>query len=96
MFEVTPFVVGMAFVALQGAQVIGRFTGDALTNRIGARGVVTQGLVIALVGTAAAVAFPSAAMTLVGFACAGWASPRPSRSRCTPRTNCPAWPTATA
>lgn len=72
MFAVTPFVVGMAFVALQGAQVIGRFTGDALTNRIGPRAAVTQGVIIAGVGMAIAVAFPSAASTLIGFACAGW------------------------
>lgn len=72
MFAVSPFVVGMAFVALQGGQVLGRFTGDALTNRIGVRAAVTQGTVIALLGTSAAVAFPSTASTLIGFACAGW------------------------
>ena len=72
MFEVTPFVVGMAFVALQGAQVIGRFTGDALTDRIGPRLAVTQGVIIAGLGMAVAVAFPSAVSTLIGFACAGW------------------------
>lgn len=72
MFPVSPFLVGMAFVALQGAQVIGRFSGDALTNRIGARAAVTQGVVIAGLGMGVAVAFPSAAATLIGFACAGW------------------------
>ncbi|AQP50298.1 MFS transporter [Tessaracoccus flavescens] len=72
MFTVSPFVVGMAFVALQGAQVIGRFTGDALTNRIGPRLAVTQGVIIAGIGMGLAVAFPSAWATLAGFACAGW------------------------
>ena len=35
-FEATPFLAGMAFVALQGAQTIGRFTGDAIVDRLGA------------------------------------------------------------
>ena len=72
MFEVSPFLVGMAFVALQSVQVVGRFTGDALTNRFGPRAAVTQGAIVAGVGMALAVAFPSPALTLVGFACAGW------------------------
>src|SRR5690625_6628703 len=36
-FEVTPFMAGMAFVALQGAQTIGRFTGDFVVDRLGDR-----------------------------------------------------------
>ena len=72
MFEVSPFLVGMAFVALQSVQVVGRFTGDALTNRFGPRAAVTQGAIVAGVGMALAVAFPAPALTLVGFACAGW------------------------
>jgi MFS family permease len=71
-FTVAPFVVGMAFVALQGSQMIGRFTGDALTNRIGPRAAVTQGMLIAAVGMGLAVAFPTPVTTLIGFACAGW------------------------
>lgn len=71
-FTVAPFVVGMAFVMLQGTQMIGRFTGDALTNRIGPRAAVTQGLVIAAVGMTLAVVFPTPWTTLIGFACAGW------------------------
>ena len=72
MFDIIPFVAGLAFVALQGAQMIGRFTGDALVNRIGARPAVTLGLATAAVGMGFAVAFPSPAATIVGFACAGW------------------------
>lgn len=72
MFVVTPFLVGMPFVALQSAQVVGRFTGDALTNRFTPRIAVTQGAIIAGLGMALAVLFPTPAMTLVGFACAGW------------------------
>ncbi|RMB61217.1 MFS transporter [Tessaracoccus antarcticus] len=71
-FVVTPFLAGMAFVALQGAQMVGRFTGDALVNRLGSRPALMQGGAIAALGMAAAVAFPSPAATLIGFACAGW------------------------
>lgn len=71
-FTVAPFMVGMAFVALQGMQMIGRFTGDALTNRLGARAAVTQGFVVAVVGMGVAIAFPSPATTLIGFGAAGW------------------------
>lgn len=71
-FEVIPFVVGMGFVALQGAQTIGRFTGDWLVERIGQQLAVVQGAIIAAVGMSAALVFPSAATTIVGFACAGW------------------------
>lgn len=71
-FAVAPFMVGMAFVALQAMQMIGRFTGDALTNRIGSRAAVTQGLIIACVGMGLAVAWPSPVATLIGFGCAGW------------------------
>lgn len=72
MFEVMPFVAGLAFVALQGAQMIGRFTGDALVNRIGARPAVTLGVSVAALGMGLAVAFPHPASTIIGFACAGW------------------------
>ena len=72
MFDVIPFVAGLAFVALQLAQMIGRFTGDALVNRIGARPAVTWGVSVAALGMGMAVAFPHPATTVIGFACAGW------------------------
>lgn len=72
MFKVIPFVAGLAFVALQGAQMIGRFTGDALVNRIGARPAVTLGVSVAAVGMGVAVSFPHPVTTILGFACAGW------------------------
>ena len=59
-FEVIPFVAGMAFVGLQGAQLIGRFTGDALVSRIGPRFAVVQGGIIAFLGWGVATAIPSA------------------------------------
>lgn len=72
MFTVSPFLAGMAFVALQTSQMLGRFTGDALTNRVGPRVAVTQGVLVAGVGMGVAVLVPSPASTLIGFACAGW------------------------
>ncbi len=71
-FDITLFVTGMAFVALQGAQMIGRFTGDALVNRLGHRPALIQGGAIAAAGMLFAVLVPSPATTIIGFACAGW------------------------
>lgn len=71
-FAVVPFIAGMAFVALQGSQMVGRFTGDALVDRFGPIGSLVQGAVVAAVGMGLALSFPSAVFTIVGFACAGW------------------------
>ncbi|GAB3816195.1 MFS transporter [Tessaracoccus terricola] len=71
-FVVVPFVAGMAFVALQGTQMVGRFMGDGLVDRFGPRGALVQGAVIAVVGMGLALTFPNAVGTIIGFACAGW------------------------
>ncbi|WP_010551003.1 MFS transporter [Brachybacterium paraconglomeratum] len=71
-FEATPFLAGMAFVALQGAQTIGRFTGDAIVDRLGDRVTARVGALIALVGMIIALLLPSPATALLGFAAAGW------------------------
>lgn len=71
-FEATPFLSGMAFVALQGAQTIGRFTGDAIVDRLGDRVTARVGALIALVGMSIALLLPSPATALLGFAAAGW------------------------
>lgn len=71
-FEATPFLAGMAFVALQGAQTIGRFTGDAIVDRLGDRVTARVGALIALVGMSIALLLPSPATALLGFAAAGW------------------------
>ena len=71
-FEVIPFVAGMAFVGLQGAQLIGRFTGDALVSRIGPRPAVVQGGIIAFLGMGLSLIWPSPTTTILGFACVGW------------------------
>ena len=67
-----PFLWGMAFVALQGAQMVARFVGDAVVNRLGQRFTITVGMLLATVGLGAAVCFPSPAFALIGFALAGW------------------------
>ncbi|MDO5067901.1 MAG: MFS transporter [Propionibacteriaceae bacterium] len=71
-FEVIPFLTGMAFVALQGMQLIGRFTGDALVARLGAVASTVQGALLAGLGMSVALIWPSPATTIVGFACIGW------------------------
>ena len=71
-FEVIPFVAGMAFVGLQGAQLIGRFTGDALVSRIGPRFAVVQGGIIAFLGMGLSLIWPSPTTAILGFACVGW------------------------
>ena len=68
----TPFLAGMAFVALQGAQTIGRFTGDAVVDRLGDRATARLGGVVAATGMSIALLFPSPATALFGFAAAGW------------------------
>ncbi|MGO2773551.1 MAG: MFS transporter, partial [Brachybacterium tyrofermentans] len=69
---VTPFVAGMAFVALQGAQTIGRFTGDVVVDRLGDRTTARLGALIAAVGMSFALLVPSPITAMVGFAAAGW------------------------
>ncbi|MGO1489464.1 MAG: MFS transporter [Arachnia sp.] len=71
-FVLTPFVAGMAFVALQSAQMVGRFTGDALVDKLGSRPALIQGGTIAAAGMLVAILFPTPVTTLIGFACAGW------------------------
>ena len=71
-FEVTPFVAGMAFVALQGAQTIGRFTGDFVVDRLGDRATARLGALIAATGMSFALLVPTPVTAMIGFAAAGW------------------------
>lgn len=71
-FTVTPFVAGMAFVALQGAQTIGRFTGDAVVDRLGDRVTARIGAVLSAAGMSLALLVPHPVTAMIGFACAGW------------------------
>lgn len=71
-FEVTPFMAGMAFVALQGAQTIGRFTGDAVVDRLGDRLTARIGALIVAAGMSLTLLVPTTTTALIGFAAAGW------------------------
>jgi len=71
-FGAAPFLAGMAFVAMQGAQTIGRFTGDAVVDRLGDRTTARLGALVGMAGMSLALLMPSPAMALIGFAAAGW------------------------
>lgn len=71
-FTVTPFVAGLAFVALQGAQTIGRFTGDAVVDALGDRLTARLGALLSGIGMTIALLVPSPVTALIGFAMAGW------------------------
>ena len=71
-FGASPFLAGMAFVALQGAQTIGRFTGDAVVDRLGDRTTARLGALTGMTGMSLALLVPSPATALLGFAAAGW------------------------
>ncbi|WP_456786071.1 MFS transporter [Cellulomonas sp. P5_C5] len=62
---------GLAFVSLQVAMTIGRLTGDRVVDRFGQRRVARVGGVAIAIGMGLALAVPSLATTLVGFALAG-------------------------
>jgi MFS family permease len=62
---------GLAFVALQGMQFVGRLLGDRLVDRFGQRAVARFGGTIAAVGMGIALGFPSTPLTVVGFGAAG-------------------------
>jgi MFS family permease len=62
---------GLGFVALQSAMTVGRLTGDRVVDRFGQRRVVEVGGALTAAGMGLALAFPSVATTLIGFALAG-------------------------
>lgn len=72
-------LAGLAFISVQGAQLIGRFTGDLLVERFGAAhvGQMGGGCVVAGAGTAFFASFVLdgpvlLAVLLAGFLLAGW------------------------
>ncbi|HEX7351031.1 MFS transporter [Brachybacterium sp.] len=71
-FGAAPFLAGMAFVAMQGAQTIGRFTGDAVVDRLGDRATARLGALVGMAGMSLALLMPSPVLALIGFAAAGW------------------------
>ncbi|SHH17305.1 MFS transporter [Geodermatophilus nigrescens] len=62
---------GLGFVALSVAMTVGRLTGDRVVDRFGQRRVARGGGALIAVGMGLALAVPSLATTLVGFALAG-------------------------
>lgn len=60
------------FVALVGAQFIGRLLGDRLVDRFGQRNVARVGGLIAALGMGAALIVPTVPGTILGFAAAGF------------------------
>lgn len=60
------------YIALVGAQFVGRMIGDRLVDRFGQRTVARSGGLIAAVGMALALAVPTATGTILGFATAGF------------------------
>ncbi|MET0757350.1 MAG: MFS transporter [Mycobacterium sp.] len=65
-------VAVFGYVALVGFMFIGRLIGDRLVDRFGERTVVRAGGFIAAAGMGYALAFPSVAGTIAGFAAAGF------------------------
>ena len=64
-------IAGLGFVALTGAQFIGRLLGDRLVDRFGQRTVARAGGIIAAVGMGTALAVAGIPGTILGFAAAG-------------------------
>jgi MFS family permease len=65
-------IAPLGFIALVGAQFIGRIIGDPLTDRFGQRWVARIGGIIAAAGMTLALAFPSVPGTILGFAAVGF------------------------
>lgn len=65
-------IASLGFIALVGAQFIGRLLGDGLVDRFGQRTVARVGGLIAAVGMGFALAFPSVPGTIAGFAAVGF------------------------
>ncbi|MEV0299699.1 MFS transporter [Streptomyces prasinus] len=60
------------FIALVGAQFIGRILGDRLVDRFGQRAVARAGGLVAAAGMGLALAVPTVPGTILGFAAAGF------------------------
>lgn len=62
------------YIALVGAQFIGRMIGDGMVDRFGQRTVARAGGLLIALGMGLALAFPSVPGTILGFAVAGFGS----------------------
>lgn len=70
----TAAIAAFGYVALTGAQFVGRLIGDRLVDRFGQRAIARSGGALAAVGMGAALAFPSVPLTIIGFALVGLGS----------------------
>ncbi|WP_399881039.1 MFS transporter [Streptomyces sp. BBFR51] len=68
----TVALAASGYVALVGAQFVGRIVGDRLVDRFGQRAVARSGALIAAVGMGLALAVPTVPGTVLGFAAAGF------------------------
>ncbi|MBU9765307.1 MFS transporter [Mycobacterium sp. TNTM28] len=66
-----PAVAVFGYIALVGFMFVGRLTGDRLVDRFGEAAVARTGGMIAAAGMGAALAYPTLATTIGGFALAG-------------------------
>jgi len=66
-----PAAAGLGFVALSAAMTVGRLTGDRVVDRFGQRRVARAGGALTAAGMGLALAVPTIATTLLGFALAG-------------------------
>ncbi|WP_372592801.1 MFS transporter [Actinotalea sp.] len=64
-------VASFGFIAVVGAQFVGRLLGDRLVDRFGQRAVARAGGVLVAVGMGSALAVPTIPGTMVGLAAAG-------------------------
>lgn len=64
-------IAALGYVALLGAQFVGRLVGDRLVDALGERTVTRVGGLLLAVGMGLALAFPSVPGTIAGFAAAG-------------------------
>ncbi|WP_417365555.1 MFS transporter [Glutamicibacter arilaitensis] len=67
-----PQLAASGYIALVGAQFIGRILGDGMVDRFGQRLVAQTGGVLVALGMGLALAFPTIPGTLAGFAAAGF------------------------
>ncbi|KAB8164659.1 MFS transporter [Streptomyces sp. 3MP-14] len=67
----SPFIGGMAFMALQGTQTVARLLGDRVVHRLGDRATARIGGLLVLVGMGVALLWPSVPTTVLGFGLCG-------------------------
>lgn len=72
--EAPAVIAATGYIALVGAQFVGRIIGDSMVDRFGQRNVARAGGLIIAVGMGIALAFPSVPLTILGFAMAGFGS----------------------